>query len=390
MTAQTIQHAASWVSANAAYSNTDSAPDGSGSCINPTRNVWFKFQATSTDIDLRVLRGGSTGTLQNPAVILFTEEGSVVGCHANSLYAFLQRTNLVVGNWYYISVDGQYGEEGTFTLSIKNDLGNDFKAKAQILPHESEWCSADAFFTNAEATSDETNSSTCGTTFTKNVWFKFQATSTAATAKLLTGGEKGTLANGSLYLTDANGNFLSCQTGSGGATVSVTNNTLVKGQWYFIIVDNSNGTNGTFSLCLEGGVQTSTFCESIHCDSEGGVGIGTTTIPNGYRLAVQGKIIAEGVKVDLHTNWPDYVFDKDYPLMSLADMKQYIEREGHLPEVPSAIEVQANGIDLGEMNAILLRKIEENTLLLIELEERLRKLEAETKKRKQKNKKHKK
>lgn len=381
----TIQHTTSWTSIDAAYNNVNSTPDGPGAgCISLTRNVWFKFQATSTDIDVKVLRGDTKGTLQNPAVVLFTEQGSLLGCHGNSSTAFLQRTNLIVGNWYYIAVDAVNGEQGTFTLSIKNDLGYDYKTKAQILPHESEWCSADAFFTNAEATADETNSSTCGSTFTKNVWFKFQATSTAATAKLLTGGEKGTLANGSLYLTDANGNFLTCQTGAGGATVSITNNTLVKGQWYFIIVDNSNGTNGTFSLCLEGGVQTSTFCESIHCDSEGGVGIGTTTIPNGYRLAVQGKIIAEGVKVDLHTNWPDYVFDKDYPLMSLADMKQYIEREGHLPDVPSAKEVQANGIDLGEMNAILLRKIEENTLLLIELGERLRLMEIENQKLKSK------
>lgn len=95
------------------------------------------------------------------------------------------------------------------------------------------------------------------------------------------------------------------------------------------------------------------------------VGIGT--LPNvNYRLSVDGKIIAEELKVQLSQNWPDYVFGKEYQLMSLEDVAEFIGKNKHLPGVPSAEEVSTeNGIELGEMNRILLEKIEELTLHLI-------------------------
>jgi hypothetical protein len=111
----------------------------------------------------------------------------------------------------------------------------------------------------------------------------------------------------------------------------------------------------------------------------GNVGIGTST--PGEKLSVNGKIRAREVKVET-TNWPDYVFAKNYKLPSLAETEEHIKKEGHLPGIPSAQEVKANGIDLGEMNAKLLQKIEELTLHLIQKEKdidaqnlRIRKLE---------------
>ncbi|ACU03274.1 hypothetical protein [Pedobacter heparinus] len=86
----------------------------------------------------------------------------------------------------------------------------------------------------------------------------------------------------------------------------------------------------------------------------------------GYRLAVNGNIRAKEIKVE-NTNWPDYVFTTDYQLPTLQQTEQHIKERGHLPGVPSAAEVKANGIDLGEMNAKLLQKIEELTLYLIEI-----------------------
>jgi hypothetical protein len=98
--------------------------------------------------------------------------------------------------------------------------------------------------------------------------------------------------------------------------------------------------------------------------TNGNVGIGTAT-PNA-KLAVNGNIRAKEIKVET-ANWPDYVFAKDYELPSLTDTENHIKEKGHLPGIPSAEEVKANGIELGEMNAKLLKKIEELTLYLIEM-----------------------
>ncbi|WP_214228802.1 hypothetical protein [Pedobacter sp. B4-66] len=102
--------------------------------------------------------------------------------------------------------------------------------------------------------------------------------------------------------------------------------------------------------------------------TSGNVGIGTVDT-KGYKLAVNGNIRAKEVKVET-ANWPDYVFAKNYRLPSLTETENHIREKGHLPGIPSAEEVKINGIDLGEMNAKLLQKIEELTLHLIASEKR--------------------
>lgn len=99
----------------------------------------------------------------------------------------------------------------------------------------------------------------------------------------------------------------------------------------------------------------------------GAVSIGTTTAPSGYKLAVGGKTVTEEVVVKLQGNWPDYVFEPDYNLMPLSELERYIKQNKHLPDVPEAKEVADKGIALGELNATLLKKVEELTLYLIEL-----------------------
>lgn len=99
--------------------------------------------------------------------------------------------------------------------------------------------------------------------------------------------------------------------------------------------------------------------------SSGNVGIGTTN-PDAM-LTVKGTIHSNEVKVDLNVPGPDYVFEPTYKLMSLEETKAYIEKYKHLPEVPSAKEMETNGVQLGEMNMLLLKKVEELTLYLIEL-----------------------
>nr|WP_068892972.1 hypothetical protein [Pedobacter panaciterrae] len=103
----------------------------------------------------------------------------------------------------------------------------------------------------------------------------------------------------------------------------------------------------------------------MYISTVGNVGVGTSDT-KGYKLAVAGNMIAESVTVKLQGAWPDYVFAKDYKLPSLKETEQHIKEKGHLQGIPSAEEVKSNGIDLGEMNAKLLKKIEELTLYLID------------------------
>lgn len=94
--------------------------------------------------------------------------------------------------------------------------------------------------------------------------------------------------------------------------------------------------------------------------------IGTDIAPDEYKLIVDGQAIMEGVKVALSEDWPDFVFKKEYNLRALEEVENYILENMHLPGVPSEKEVVKNGIQLGQMDAKLLQKIEELTLYMIE------------------------
>jgi len=108
------------------------------------------------------------------------------------------------------------------------------------------------------------------------------------------------------------------------------------------------------------------------------VGINTNDVPDGYTFAVRGNIIAEEIRLKLYGDgWPDYVFEPDYNRLTLEETEQQIETLGHLPGVPSAEEVGTDGIQVGEMNAILLEKIEELTLHMIDMNKEVKILREE-------------
>ena len=177
--------------------------------------------------------------------------------------------------------------------------------------------------------------------------------------------------------------------GNGWVTVADYTNTNYSGDYNFvakmpagaysklrITIYQSNGEGGKFGISelfyihpevtkpYEGLYENINVLEELYLDGTN-VGIGTENT-NGYKLAVEGKIRAREIKVDQET-WSDFVFHPNYQLRTLQETETFIKENGHLPDIPSAEQVEEEGISLGEMNAKLLQKIEELTLYNIEM-----------------------
>ncbi len=108
--------------------------------------------------------------------------------------------------------------------------------------------------------------------------------------------------------------------------------------------------------------------------TNGNVGIGVADPSE--QLEVNGTIRSKKVKVEA-TGWPDYVFAPSYELRALSEVEDHIKENGHLPEVPSAKEIEEKGLDLGVMDATLLKKVEELTLYLIDMKKEIEVLKKE-------------
>jgi len=166
-------------------------------------------------------------------------------------------------------------------------------------------------------------------------------------------------AAGKVLTSDASGNA-SWQTATGGST----NNWAFGGN--AVPASSTFGTTSNYDLPI---VTNNT--ERMRIGANGNVGIGTTNINNtGYKLFVEGNIRTRKVRVDQDT-WADYVFDSNYRLRPLNEVEQYIQQEKHLPDVPAAEEVKKEGLDLGNNQAVLLKKIEELTLYVIQQQKQL-------------------
>ena len=111
--------------------------------------------------------------------------------------------------------------------------------------------------------------------------------------------------------------------------------------------------------------------DDIYYYTAGGVAIGTTAVPDSpgfnYKLAVGGDILAERIVIKLQDSWvwPDYVFSNNYQLQDLNELEKQVMGNKHLPGIPSAKELKEKGLSLGEMQSLLLKKIEELTLYII-------------------------
>jgi hypothetical protein len=136
-------------------------------------------------------------------------------------------------------------------------------------------------------------------------------------------------------------------------------------------------SGGRTDLRIAGRHNSGTFVDLMTITSDGYVGIGTTS-PGSYKLAVEGKIGARELKVTLANPWPDYVFKPEYKLMGLRELKKFLLTYSHLPDIPSAANVQqSGGFEIGDMSTKLLKKVEELTLYIIQLNEENEKIRAE-------------
>lgn len=136
--------------------------------------------------------------------------------------------------------------------------------------------------------------------------------------------------------------------------------------------------NGDIYLGNFGGNQSSSDFGAISgyqyrmvIKQNGNVGIGTTD-PT-YKLSVNGNIRSKEVVVE--SGWADYVFEKDYQLMPLDKTEQFIQQYKHLPGIPSASDIQTNGLNIGDMQTMMMQKIEELTLHIIQQDKIIRQLQ---------------
>ncbi|MBI2273967.1 MAG: hypothetical protein HYU70_09240, partial [Bacteroidetes bacterium] len=125
----------------------------------------------------------------------------------------------------------------------------------------------------------------------------------------------------------------------------------------------SGSVKGSYTWVAKGADGSSSTPMMI--DANGNIGMGVSTGLS-EKLSVNGNIRAQKLIVT-QTGWSDYVFNADYKLKSLPEVEAFIKENKHLPEVPSAKEVEEKGISVGDNQALLLKKIEELTLYIIEL-----------------------
>ena len=202
---------------------------------------------------------------------------------------------------------------------------------------------------------------------------------------------------GPLFLQNAGGDILACnddngQIGIGLGSLSadakvniqddrwqlrLDNPDLGGGQWFIGASANNWATSGGELIF---GTSTNEASGVLVLNGiNNSVGIGTSDIPANAKLAVDGAIICEELRVRMSNLWPDYVFSDTYQLRSLEALEAHIEENHHLPGIPAAAEIEADGIPVGEMQKMMMEKIEELTLYVIDQNKQLKDQQARIK-----------
>lgn len=158
---------------------------------------------------------------------------------------------------------------------------------------------------------------------------------------------------------------------NGNTGVELVQNDTRRGMFSF------NGTN-TFLTSSTGSLyvyRNSNYPMILH--SNGDFSMGGPSKAFGYRLSVYGKVIATEYTTLPIGDWPDYVFEKNYNLKPLKEVKEFIERNKHLPNIPAATQIEKEGIQLGQMTKSLLEKVEELTLYVLQQQEQIDELKKQ-------------
>ena len=224
----------------------------------PDYNRWFKFQASSPGINVRVKRGGAFGTIRRINAALFEADGTtVLSCNRyvdNDDEVEVSYEGLTIGNWYYFSVDNNYsGYRGTFTLELDDEVSYDFYEGAIELTDIHNWESAPAEFTTRGATADQLPGPCWNTSPDFNRWFKFVATTPVINVEVKRGGVYGDIRRINAAIWEADGTTpVACNRYvNNDDNVSLGSKTLVPGNTYYISVDNNYAPyRGSFTLAV--------------------------------------------------------------------------------------------------------------------------------------------
>ena len=154
-------------------------------------------------------------------------------------------------------------------------------------------------------------------------------------------------------------------------TISQQENGFLKvenGNTVFKMTSSGVGIGDTYQGVMFNVVGKARFTQEVNV--VGGLVCGAFRVSDGLYCDANGNLEVKHLKVTMNV-WPDYVFDNGYTLMPLGELEKYISRNNHMPGVPSAEDVEKDGSDLGEMNRILMEKVEELTLYIIDLQKQI-------------------
>ncbi|MBL4752673.1 MAG: OmpA family protein [Flavobacteriales bacterium] len=255
-----------WCSPLAGMSNKGATEDGDKiGCMSnegPNFNVWYKFRASTENVQVVVSTGDLFGTMKFANVALFDEFGKELACDEYSDEygdVGLTSTEMSLGNWYYIQVDHANNSSypGTFTLCVTDELGYDFQDGAKEIMNLSQWCSKDGEFSTKKGSPDGGTGECLPSGPNFNKWFKFYARSEEIEVKVTTGDDKGTCQFPVVMLWDASFNRIACGKWQPESAdeCSLKGMGLKKKNWYYISVDHVLNANypGTFTLCVNKG-----------------------------------------------------------------------------------------------------------------------------------------
>lgn len=261
-----------------------------GSCYDKSfmYGKWFKFLATSNNIEIKVKVSNGAGTMKFPYIYLYDGQLNTISCQApldDTTNIVVKSNKLTVGSWYYIGVYNHNHSKyiGTFTLCVNNQISNDFKEGATELFELENWCSEPMEYSTALATPDGNKPSCLSNGPNFNRWFTFIAESSQGKFEIKYGDKFGSCQFPYLTLWDENFKELACDKYTNEhQEISIDYNSLVPNKRYYLSVDHQFNEDylGTFTLCADAAMP-----------SENDVVVKTVDLANTDLLQITGRVM---------------------------------------------------------------------------------------------------